>query len=155
MDGQRFKYPFADGYFLTPVPLENCSVHQLHFIDSDNNAYQIIINHGRLSENQDLQQFVDQEVEKMQRQVPVFSLEQSSAPKTLGPAQYEIMQQTHTFLYEGCLFTQHCAFIHLPLHPQINPYKRNVVILSLASPQPGAEQVEHFQDMLNTFVPWE
>ncbi|WP_241645331.1 DcrB-related protein [Rosenbergiella metrosideri] len=155
MDGQRFKYPFADGYFLTPMPLENRSVHQLHFIDQTNNAYQIIINHGRLNENQDLQQFVDQEVEKMQRQVPAFSLEEASAAKSLGPAQCEIIQQTHKFLYEGCLFTQLCAFIHLPLHLQINPYRRNVVILSLASPQPHAEQAEHFHGILNTFVPWE
>ena len=155
MDGQRFKYPFADGYFLTPVPLENRSVHQLHFIDQANNAYQIIINHGRLNENQDLQQFVDQEVEKMQRQVPAFSLESTLPSSTLGPAQCEIIQQTQKLLYEGCFFTQHCTFIHLPLHQFLNPYKRNIVILSLASSVPQPEQLEHYQGIVNSFVPWE
>ena len=155
MDSQCFKYPFADGYFLTPVPLENRSVHQLHFIDHDSKAYQIIINHGRLGENQDLQQFVGQEVEKMQRQVPAFSVEDASPAKALGPAQCEVIQQTHKLLYEGCLFTQYSAFIHLPLHPQINPYKKNVVILSLASSSPNTEQLEHFQGIINSFMPWE
>ncbi|SEQ77129.1 hypothetical protein SAMN05216522_106155 [Rosenbergiella nectarea] len=155
MDGQLSKYPFADGYFLTPVPLDNRSVHQLHFIDKQDNAYQIIINHGRLNDNQDLQHFVDQEVEKMQRQVPAFTLETSLPPRTLGPAQCEIIQQTHKFLYEGCFFTQHCAFIHLPLHQHLNPYKRNIVMLSLASAAPQPEQREHFQGIINSFVPWE
>ena len=115
MEGQTSKYPFADGYFLTPVPLDNRSVHQLYFTDKQGVTYQIIINHGRLADNQDLPQFVEQEVEKMQRQVPDFCLEANSSPTTLGPAQCAIIQQTHKFLYEGCPFTQYCAFIHLPL----------------------------------------
>jgi len=155
MDGQTSKYPFADGYFLTPLPLYNRSVHQLHFLDMQGVAYQIIINHGRLADNQDLAQFVEQEVEKMQRQVPAFSVEASSPQKNLGVAQCAIIQQTHKLLYEGCRFTQYCAFIHLPLHPQLNRYKKNVVILSLASSSPHAEQIAHFQGIINSFVPWE
>ncbi|WKX27300.1 DcrB-related protein [Tatumella ptyseos] len=155
MEGQTSKYPFADGYFLTPVPLDNRSVHQLYFIDKQGVTYQIIINHGRLADNQDLPQFVEQEVEKMQRQVPDFCLEANSSPTTLGPAQCAIIQQTHKFLYEGCPFTQYCAFIHLPLHPEVNRYKKNVVILSLASPSPHAEQLAHFQSIINSFMPWE
>ncbi|MBT0728002.1 DcrB-related protein [Rosenbergiella australiborealis] len=155
MDSQCSKYPFADGYFLTPVPLYNRSIHQLHFVDTQDNAYQIIINHGRLADNQNLQQFVEQEVEKMQRQVPGFSLEATLPTYRIGPAQCEVIQQTHKLLHEGCWFTQQCAFIHLPLHPQLNPYEKNSVVISLATPNEQPEQLAHYQHIINSFVPWE
>jgi len=155
MDSEAIKYPFADGYFLTPVPLDNRSVHQLHYVDTQNNAYQIIINHARLETNQDLMQFVEQEVEKMQRQVPAFSLEASLPPRKMGPSQCEVIQQTHKLLYEGHFFTQYCAFIQLPRHPQLNPYAINCVVISLATPNTQPEQLTHFEQIINSFVPWE
>lgn len=155
MDNPLSKYPFSDGYFLTPVPTQNYSVHQLQFNDDKGLPYQIIINHGRLGEEQTFEQFVDQELANLQRQVPAFSLEATVDTPAIGPAKLQVVQQTQRFIHEGIWLSQVCSFIKLPHHPQLNPRQQNIVIISLAAENLSEVQHQHYSRIINSFTPWE
>ncbi|HAT23230.1 MAG: DcrB-related protein [Pantoea sp.] len=155
--GNKFEvYSLYEGKFLTLNPLNDSSVNVLRYQDENERRYDILINRAAMAPDQTVEEFCDEQCERMKRFVPGFEVEGKNLKHEIGPAKLPVLQTACKFQEEGNWVRQVSSLVTLPRHPTINPDARNLLIFTLAaSPDFTESQRKHYVRIINSFSPVE
>lgn len=141
---------------MTFLPQEDQSINILRYMDEDNNPYNILINRAMLQEDQTVDDFCEQQWERMKRQVPGFEIEGKNLKHEIGPAKLPVLQTANKFLEDGVWVRQVSSVITLPWHSKFNPHSRKLMVFTLATNGDFSEaQRKHYVRIINSFTPVE
>lgn len=149
-------YPLNEGSFMTLPPQEDNSINILRYRDEDNNPYNILINRATLEQDQTVDDFCEQQWERMKRLVPGFEIEGKNLKHEIGPAKLPVLQTANKFLEDGIWVRQVSSVVTLPWHPNLNPFSRKLMVFTLAANGDFSEaQRKHYVRIINSFSPIE
>lgn len=156
MSSKQVVYPLNEGTFMTFRPQEDQSINILRYRDEENKPYNILINRATLEEDQTVDEFCEQQWEKMKRLVPGFEIEGKNLKHEIGPAKLPVLQTANKFLEDGVWVRQVSSVVSLPWHPEMNPHSRRLMVFTLATNDTFSEaQRKHYVRIINSFAPVE
>lgn len=156
MSSKPTVYPLNEGTFMTFMPQEDQSINILRYMDEENRPYNILINRATLEQDQTVDEFCEQQCERMKRLVPGFEVEGKNLKHEIGPAKLPVLQTANKFLEDGVWVRQVSSVVTLPWHPDLNPYSRRLMVFTLATNDDFSEaQRKHYVRIINSFTPVE
>lgn len=154
MSRQNYNYSLYEGTFLSPLPVFDRSIHLLMFRDPDDKQYQLIINRTMLNEEQTVEQWCKEEMDKLQNKLPGFKTEGKLLTHEIGPAKLEVVQIANRYLSEGKNMRQIQSILKLPQHQRYNHLGRGIMIFTLNVEDEFTEyQRKHYVQVINSFSP--